>query len=126
MKGSEAFALTLILSSFCLVPVSLHPPCWLRTITSQRYFLNVSSGAKRFPVGPPVAKVQGWDPRDRPCRARTQENGWLLSKAWRMQVSITAAEEDSGKNLIEMMTVGHIFIWSGILQRRWAPRAPLR
>ena len=97
MKGSEASSLTLILSSLCLLPVSLHLPRWHRTITSQRYFLNVSSGAERFPVGAPAARVRGRDPRDRPCRAATQENGWLLSKAGRMQVSIMAAEEDSGK-----------------------------
>ena len=104
MKGSEASSLTLILSSLCLLPVSLHLPRWHRTITSQRYFLNVSSGAERFPVGAPAARVRGRDPRDRPCRAATQENGWLLSKAGRMQVSIMAAEEeDSGK---KMMTVG--------------------
>lgn len=98
MKGSEASSFTHILSSFCLVPVSLHLPCWHRTITSQRYFLNVSSWGQAIPCWGPAARVRGRDPHDHPCRATTQGNGWLLSKAWRMQVSIMAGEEDSGKN----------------------------
>ncbi len=62
MKGSEASSLTLILSSLCLVPVFLHLPRWHRTITSQCYFLNVSSGAKRFPVGPRQPGSEGGTP----------------------------------------------------------------
>ncbi|KAK5861605.1 hypothetical protein PBY51_022988 [Eleginops maclovinus] len=56
-------------------------------------------GGLAFPCWAPAAKVPGRDPRDRPCRAATQEKDWLLSKAWRMQVSIIAGTEDSGKKL---------------------------
>lgn len=54
-------------------------------------------GGRAIPCRAPAARVRGRDPRDRPCRAATQENGWLLSEAWRMQVSIMAGEEDSWK-----------------------------
>lgn len=93
MKGSEASSVTHILSSLCLVPVSLQLPCWHRTITSQRYFLNVSSGAKRFPVGaqqpgceggtpviahaePQHKRATGSSPRAGGCRCQSQWWWW--------------------------------------------------
>lgn len=44
-----------------------------------------------------AVRVRGCEPRDQPCRAATQENGWPLPKAWRMQVSIMAGGDDSEK-----------------------------
>lgn len=54
-------------------------------------------GSRAIPLRASEAGAWGWDPHDRPCRATTQEKGWLLTKAWRMQVSIMAGEEESGK-----------------------------
>ncbi|KAM7380964.1 hypothetical protein PAMP_004228 [Pampus punctatissimus] len=105
MKGSEASSLMLILSSFCPVPVSLHLPRWHRTITSQRYFLNVSSGAERFPAGALAARVRGRDPRDRPCRAATQENssprpGGCRCQSWQDKTREKSdPDEDSRLNI---------------------------
>ncbi|TNN56341.1 hypothetical protein EYF80_033452 [Liparis tanakae] len=62
MKDSEALSLTLILSSLCPFLVSSHLTRWHRTITSQRYFLNVSSGGEGFPVGPRQPESEGGTP----------------------------------------------------------------
>lgn len=96
MKDLEASSLTLILSSLCLGPVFLCLPCWHRTITSQHYFLNVSSGASDSPsgsssqgprVGPPWSAMQthstsvaGCFPSHDGCRCQSQSEGGQWEK----------------------------------------------
>lgn len=96
MKDLEASSLTLILSSLCLGPVFLCLPCWHRTITSQHYFLNVSSGASDSPsgsssqgprVGPPWSAMQthstsvaGCFPSHDGCRCQSQSEGGQWGK----------------------------------------------
>lgn len=91
-------------------------------------------GARAIPRWALAARVRGRDPRDRPCRAATQENDWLLSKAWQMQVSIMEGK-DSGKKTVLMMTAGWIFIWhydsshdttTFCVQAIWGPSATLK
>lgn len=121
MKGSEASSLALVLSTLCLLAVSLHLPRWLGTITGQRHFLNVLSGAERSTPSPPsggplAARVRGRDPRDRPCGAATQEDGWLISKARRMQVSImTEAEYSAHLFGVQMWNIWNLFAAPWIL-----------
>ena len=103
MKGSEASSLALILSSLCLVPVSLRLPRWLGTITSQRYFLNVSSGAERFPVGGPGS--QG--PRAGPPWST------MRSRDTRERLAALQGRADAGVNHCSQvtLTVSWMFIW---------------
>lgn len=66
------------------------------------------AGGLVFPRWTPAANVPGWDPRDRPCRAATQELGWLLSKAGGCSCQ-SCQERRTVVKTTQMMTAGCIY-----------------
>jgi len=128
MKGSEALSLTLILSSLCPVLVSSHLTRWHRTITSQRYFLNVSSGGEGFPVGPrqpeseggtPVIdhaepqhkRMAGCSPRPDGCRCQSWHE--------RRTVGKNEPDDDSGLNIYLARSWTAVMILLGVAVLHW-------